>query len=55
VTPERLDYPSAPPPDARPARRTFATWMLLLAVWAVGLIVWAIYVIAIVYLLSKVL
>ena len=55
MTPERLDYPSAPPPAARTTHRSLGTWVILLAVWAVGLIIWAIYLIAIVYLLSKVL
>jgi hypothetical protein len=41
-------------PDARP-KRPARVWVILLAVWALGLIVWVLYLVAIGYLLSKVL
>ena len=41
-------------PDARP-KRPARVWIILLAVWAAGLFVWMLYLIAIGFLLSKVL
>ena len=44
---------SAPPPPK--PRRSFGTWMKLLAVWAIGAVIWAAYLAAIVWLLAKLL
>jgi hypothetical protein len=51
-----LDYASpqvktAKPDSARPPGR----WVILLLVWAVGLVVWAAYLIALVYLIIRIL
>ena len=51
--PERLDYPSAKVKTPRPSR-AMRSWMLLIVVWGAGLIVWTIYIIAIIYLLTKI-
>ena len=46
--------PTPEQPDAKP-KRPARVWMILLAVWTVGLVVWVLYLIALGYLLSKVL
>lgn len=40
------------PADA--GRRTFSTWLILLAVWTAGLVMWALYIIAAIYLFFRV-
>ncbi|MEO6434686.1 MAG: hypothetical protein ABIP55_02850 [Tepidisphaeraceae bacterium] len=35
--------------------RTLSTWLLLVMVWIVGLVVWTIYLVAILYVLFKLL
>ena len=52
--PEQLNYPAAHVPPSRP-RRSVRSWVLLLAVWAVGLLIWGVYLIAITYLLTRIL
>jgi hypothetical protein len=51
---EKLDYAN---PDTKPADtgRPLHVWIKLLLVWAVGLVVWAAYLIALVYLILRML
>jgi hypothetical protein len=50
---EKLDYAS---PDTKPAAtgRPVRVWIKLLLVWGVGLIVWAMYLIALGYLILRI-
>jgi hypothetical protein len=57
---ERFDHGGGgEPPAADPApaarRRPARKWLLLAAVWSIGLLVWGLYLVAILYLLSRVL
>ena len=45
------DFDETPPV----ARRSLRGWMILLIVWFFGLIIWSLYLIALGYLLTKVL
>ena len=49
-----LDY-ADPATRSAGTRRPLGAWMMLLAVWGVGLIIWVLYLIALCYLIFKLL